>query len=205
MILFSPPRSTAWARCTTSIPTGRRAGGTAEPPAPMADDGRLALAKLMADMQHALQGLFAQLSGPAKRHRRGLVQRRLLLGLELLSKIEEQLVLPVLVDPKADPQAGRTGAVAEALREIELMRDVALLATQTARANRSISLAVLDGIAFLHFTHMNALIARADMPAVGWHRVETEARSWLLRWYDEVRIDGEIEDEDADPVGAPAS
>jgi uncharacterized membrane protein len=125
----------------------------------------------------------------------------LLLGLELLSKLEEQTVLPAIGEavPDALPEEIR-----EALREIEVMRDVALLVRRTARANRALALAVLEGLALLHFAHINELVAQLGSASVNWQHVEAEVHALLAPWHAEVRAGGDIEDENADPVGPTA-
>lgn len=157
--------------------------------------GRPALNLLLAGLQDALKALFAQRTHALGR-RRHLLQRRLLLGLELLCKIEEQVVLPAL--PAADPAWQQT--VAPALRELELLRDTAMLAVQTISANREVSLSVLEGLTALHAARVRDLIERAAVLPVDWHALESEVRALLGRWRGEVEAENEIEDEDRDPV-----
>jgi hypothetical protein len=159
-------------------------------------NGRRSLATLIGNLQQALQALFTQRE-QARGRRRNLLQRRLLLGLELLCKIEEQALLPALQD--AEPLWAP--AIVLGTREIELMRDLTQLAAQTSPANREISLAVLEGMAALHFGRIGELLAREGAHHMDWPRLEREVRGLLGRWHTEVQLDGEIEDEDRDPVG----
>jgi len=161
----------------------------------MQDAARDALAELMGGLQQSVQLLFDQRPQAPSRRRQAL-QRQLLLGLELLWKLEEQVVLPALTE--AEPTwADETAA---ATRELELLRDLAMLAAQTAPTHREVTLAVLEGLASLHFTRVHALLTRHGADSADWPRLEAEVRALLARWHGEVQ-QGEIEDEDRDPVG----
>lgn len=122
----------------------------------------------------------------------------LLQGLELLWKIEEQVLLPAL-------QAAAAGTSASAVRqaddELDLMRDLAMLAPKTKGSQREVTLAVLEGMAVLHFARVAELMDKAPAGAADWAVLEEEVRGLLGRWRSEVHGRGEIEDEDRDPVG----
>lgn len=159
---------------------------------------RRALRRLFGDLYAALQALFAQRPLAARR-RRTVVQRRLLLGLELVAKLEEQVVYPAL----AEAEPGWAADLDQAQQELELLRDLSLLTGRTTAANRDVSMAVLEGMATLHFTRVDGLLGRAGAEVAPWSAMEREVRGLLGRWQAEVRRDGEIEDEDRDPVGLP--
>jgi hypothetical protein len=168
---------------------------------------RDALQALLVGMRSALQGV-ATARRAAVRRRRGLLQRRLLLGLELLCKLEEQVLFPALgdaVDDAAPTGAGNDAAqtLATLRREIELLRDLSMLVSRTAAANRDTVVGVLEGIAELHGERVDALVAGMPAAGVPWGALEREMRSLLGRWRDEVLTEGDIEDEDRDPVGLP--
>lgn len=117
---------------------------------------------------------------------------RLLLGLELLWKLEEQLLLPAV------PHAAAGVAVADTLREIELLRDLAAAVAQAGENTRPDRLIpVLEGWAMLHFARVDALLVSAADGAA----LLAETNALLERWRSEVKKQGEIEDEDRDPVG----
>ncbi len=177
---------------------GSAAPAAGGPEAPAGAAARRALKLLFADLYAALQVLFAQRPLAARR-RRTVVHRRLLLGLELVSKLEEQVLLPALAE--AEPEWA--DEIDKAQRELELLRDVSTLSGRTTAANRDVSMAVLEGLAALHMTRIDALLRRRGADSVAWGRLEREVRGLLGRWHAEVRRDGEIEDEDRDPVGLP--
>jgi len=78
-----------------------------------------------------------------------------------------------------------------------------MLVTRTASANRDTVVSVLEGIAELHAERVDALVARMPVSGVPWGALEREMRGLLGRWHDEVLNEGDIEDEDRDPVGLP--
>ena len=159
---------------------------------------RRALRGLFHGLHVALQALFVERPLAARR-RRTAVQRRLLLGLELVSKLEEHVLYPALADAEPD----WAGVIQQAAQELELLRDVALLATRTTAVNRDVTLSVLEGLATLHFTRVDELLRRPGADGVPWPQLEHEVRGLLGRWHAEVQRSGEIEDEDQDPVGLP--
>jgi hypothetical protein len=160
---------------------------------------RQTLMAALAGLQDALMQLFLQRQQAQGRRRRAL-QRRLRLGLELFWKIEEQVLLPAVQD--AEP--GRAPLVAALMHELELMRDLSLLSVQTASNNRDISMSVLEGMATLHFTRVQEVLAAAGTTAapVDWAALDAEVQGLLGRWRSEALAEGHIEDEEADPVGA---
>jgi hypothetical protein len=161
--------------------------------------GQASLLTLMDQLRQDLRTLFTERQRASAR-RRGPLQRQLLLGLELLWKIEEQVLLPALHEASAGLPPT---AVCRATHELELMRDLALLSTKTGHQNREVTLAVLEGMVLLHFSAGAALLADAPVSAVDWPVLAHEVRALLQRWRGEVLAHGEIEDEDRDPVGLP--
>jgi hypothetical protein len=155
------------------------------------------LKALIESLHERLRVLFATRS---QARDAGAVQRQLLLGLELLWKIEEQVLLPVL-------GGAQTGVAATELRhaidELELMRDLARLSTQTNPANREAALAALEGLAMLHFARGAELLDAARADAADWPALEHEVRGLLGRWPPEVQLKGGVEYEGRDPVGLP--
>ena len=170
--------------------------GFAKADAAAGHTARRALRGLFHGLHTALQGLFVARPLAARR-RRSVVQRRLLLGLELVSKLEEQVLYPAL----ADAEPGWHSVIQHAAQELELLRDVALLATRTTAANRDVTLSVLEGLATLHFARVDDLLRRPGAGSVPWPQLEREVRGLLGRWHAEVQHSGDIEDEDRDPVG----
>jgi hypothetical protein len=156
---------------------------------------------LWAELRHAAQERFQEY-GRAQAAHRALPRRRLLLALELMWKLEEQALLPALMD--AD--AGTRDDAAELDQELNRLRDLADLVREGGLEPTSMNvvLAALDG--------MNALRAlrfeRALDSAVRTRRLDgaalaREMEAWLGRWREEVTTTGDIEDEELDPVGRP--
>lgn len=163
------------------------------------EEGRRAVSARLAGLHEDLLGLFAERKQAPRSRRRGALQRQLLLGLDLMAKIEEQVVLPALHE--AVPQ--QAAAVRQAGGELELMRDLSLLATQTHTDNREMTLAVMEGLALLHFARLLELLAGAPEDGAEWAQIDEEIDGLLGRWRREVRAQGSVEDEDRDPVGLP--
>lgn len=153
---------------------------------------------LLTRLRGVLLDLFARRRETTARQGR-LGQRRLLLGLEVLCKIEEQVLLPAVYD--VDPDAAK--ALGHAGKELDLMRDVALLVDRTVSSNRQMVLDILEGLATLHFARIDVLLQRESADAIDWAAAESQTRSLLSRWHAEVATSGDIEDEDRDPVGEP--
>jgi hypothetical protein len=167
---------------------------TARPP----DAARPGVLALLGGLRAALQALSAEHNG-ASRNRKGVVKRRLLLGHELLAKIEDQLLYPALLDaePALEP------SVRLARKEIELLRELSTLVARTAAGNREFALSVLDGMAQLHFARVDELLLDPGVQSLPWKQLERQTQALLGRWHQEVVQHGDIEDEDADPVGRP--
>jgi len=161
--------------------------------------GASALTTLLETLREDLRNLFAERKQVPQPRRRGALQRQLLLGLDLMWKIEDQVLLPALHE--ALPEAVPT--VRQVTGELELMRDLALLATQTNAENREMTLAVLEGLASLHFARVAELLAQAPPDTADWPALQHSVQGLLGRWRREVRVQGEVEDEDRDPVGLP--
>ena len=158
------------------------------------------LSSLLSGLRSALQAVAADRMGAVGR-RRGLLQRRFLLGLELLFKLEEQLLLPALTDAQDHVNADTAQSLRNARLEIELLRDLGMLVAHTASGNRDAVVGVLQGLAELHEQRVDALIASVPATSVPWQSLEREMRGQLGRWRAEVISDGDIDDEDRDPVG----
>jgi hypothetical protein len=156
------------------------------------------LATLLEGLREDLRVLFAERKQVPQPRRRSALQRQLLLGLDLMWKIEDQVLLPALHE--ALPQEA-VPAVRQVTGELELMRDLALLATQTNTENREMTLAVLEGLVTLHFVRVGALLGQAPADGADWAALEQDVQGLLGRWRREVRVQGEVEDEDRDPVG----
>jgi hypothetical protein len=130
----------------------------------------------------------------AKADRRPELERQVALGLEQLWKIEAQLLLPAL-HPR------QPGPVAQAEQDIEVLRDLALLAQGCEAPQRELCWTVLQRLAAVHFARIDDLLRAAE--GIDWAALSTEAEAWLTEWAKEIRAEGDIEDEDLDPVGLP--
>jgi hypothetical protein len=164
----------------------------------MAHEDQRALSGLLSHLRQSLEPLFAACGGDSG-SAGDLLLQRLLLGLELLWKLEEQVLMPALQSAMPEHAAD----VAEGAGELKLMRDLSLQLERSGRAERDLALAALEGLVRLHWARSDALLARATGTAVDWRALHDEVRGLLERWGDEIRAHGEIEDEDRDPVGLP--
>lgn len=165
----------------------------------MMTDTASSLAHLLEGLREDLRQLFAERKQAQQPRHRSALQRQLLLGLDLLWKIEDQVLLPAL----HEALPGSLPMVRRVTGELELMRDLALLATQTNTDNREMTLAVLEGLATLHFARVAEMLEAAPADGADWPALEEDVRGLLGRWRREVRVQGEVEDEDRDPVGLP--
>lgn len=175
----------------------RAAPGAAAP-------GQQALLERLATLRTAVaQACEQALAAPPEA--RAALARRALLCQELLIKLQEQVLLPALLEGR--PRAAV--AVALAGREADLIRDLSALwhgLSQPAPASgeqRGELLAVIDGLAALNAQRVDGLLREAAVAPLRWPALLDEVEAMLARWRDEWRRDGDIDDEDRDPVGAP--
>lgn len=159
---------------------------------------RQPLLTLLAQLQQALDARFDEYR-QTDRYRDGLGLQRLQLGVELLCKLEEQLLHPALSASRAEAWP----ALGQAMGEVDTLRDLSALLGRTPDAQRSGVLTTLESLAQLHFSVLNDLLQQADAAALPWQDLESETRALLARWRTELQQAGEIEDEDRDPVGTP--
>jgi len=150
---------------------------------------------LLQQLRLKTEAQFAALEQAHADHRSAL-QRQLALQLEQRWKIEAQLLLPALPVRQARP-------VAQAEQDIELLRDLAGLAERCGSENREFLWAVVQRLAAVHFARIDDLLFQAEAQGIDWAGLLTEAEVWLAEWAREIRGDGDIEDEDRDPVGLP--
>lgn len=156
---------------------------------------RQPLLRLLQDLQQALEAGF---DGARSRYGVGLWYQQL--GIELLCKLEEQLLHPALQRSRARFWP----ALAEAMGDIARLRALSSRIDAADAVKRPFLVAALDGLTRLHFDALRELLRDAAGSAeVDWDALEREARAMLARWRDEIREHGAIEDEDGDPVGHP--
>ncbi len=164
---------------------------------------RATLRKLMERLLHDVSILREQALDPlpqGQRRRWVGASKRWLLGLELIWKVEEQVLLPALHDASS---AGESAAVRQAHEEIEILRDLAQLAQNTTPTRRAPVLHILQGMADLHIKRVATMLEKPAATAVPWARLRRELRQLFDRWRREVMRTGDIEDEERDPVGLP--
>lgn len=149
---------------------------------------------LQASLEHKISEYAAQTGRP-----QAVAQQRLLLYMELPLKLQEQLLLPALQD--AEP--GWAAELQTLSLELKLLRDAGELLRCSAALCHELSLALLQGMARLHCARLQAVLRRPGAAAVDWPAVQQEADEMFERWAEEIRDSGDIEDEEADPVGAP--
>jgi hypothetical protein len=154
-----------------------------------------------ASLRNALRAHFRAYTRAPASHR-ALPRRRLLLALEQLWKLEEHALLPALIDADAG-----TRADADALeRELTRMREMVDRLRDDTRdpVQAVVLMAALEGVTTLRALRLERALAlaiktrRLDGP-----RLAQDMEEWLARWQAEMAATGDIEDEEADPVGRP--
>jgi hypothetical protein len=155
---------------------------------------RQPLLTLLQDLQQALEDSFetwrpGSRAGP----------QRLQLGVELLCKLEEQLLHPALKRSRGTAWP----ALTQAMGDVERLRELSSRIDGAEASHRALLVGTLEGMARLHFETLQALLRDADAAAVPWAALAHEMQSLLRRWRAEILQRGEIEDEDGDPVGQP--
>lgn len=121
------------------------------------------------------------------------------LGVELLCKLEEQLLHPALRDSR-----GYTWpALAQSMHDVTSLRALSARLADAAPLERPVVAVLLEGLVRLHVEALDRLLREADGSGLPSASLECEMRGLLKRWQAEVRRHGDIEDEDGDPVGQP--
>jgi hypothetical protein len=155
------------------------------------------LLALLAESALAVERLAA-----SERHRSSTnmqTSRRALLAIELRLKLEEQVLLPrfrALGLPAEDTVE----------KQIELLRELLAEAAQGELALQGMRLlwAAIERMSVLHFDAMAQLMLLAlAEPAFEANAAWRDAEAFRSRWRDEIAETGDIEDEEADPVGQP--
>jgi hypothetical protein len=155
---------------------------------------RRPLLGLLQDLQQALEDSFETWSPDSRAG-----PDRLQLGVELLCKLEEQLLLPALKRSRAPTWP----ALTQAMADVERLRELSSRIDEAEASQRALLVGTLEGMARLHFDALQGLLRDADAASMPWGALEREMRALLRRWRGEIRQHGDIEDEDADPVGHP--
>jgi hypothetical protein len=166
-----------------------------------ADPGRADAAELWAELRHSLDYRFDESSAGSGR-RRALAQRRLRRALELRWKLEELVLLPAL----QDSEAATRDDVRAAEKEIGLLRELSdLLADPAVPASaQSVILAVLEGVATLRSDQIERELREAMRSSrLDGEALASDIGALMQRWRAEVLANGDIEDEEVDPVGTP--
>lgn len=125
--------------------------------------------------------------------------RRALLAIELRLKLEEQVLLPRFRElglPVFDTVD----------KQIDLLRELLAEAAHGELALQSNRLlwAAIERMSTLHFDAMAQMMCLAeDDPRFDADEAWHEAEDYRARWRSEIAGSGDIEDEEADPVGQP--
>jgi hypothetical protein len=128
--------------------------------------------------------------------------KKILLALELRWKLEELVLIPALRSSTGDVE-GRTQ---EADRELSALRDMAVLAKEPLGGpeRERMLVGALEALAGLRTERVGWALSQAQRAAlVDARALGREMDQLLDRWRSEVRRTGDIEDEEADPVGQP--
>ena len=168
----------------------------------------MTLANALAVAESPLLNLLAEsalaverLAASERRRSSGNTQssRRALLAIELRLKLEEQVLLPrfrTLGVPALDSVEKQT----------DLLRELLAEATHGELALQSNRLlwAAIERMSRLHFDAVAQLMLLAeDDPRFDADEAWHEAEDFRARWRAEIAETGDIEDEEADPVGQP--
>jgi hypothetical protein len=125
--------------------------------------------------------------------------RRALLAVELRLKLEEQVLLPRFHELGLP-------ALDAAQKQTELLRELLAEAAhgELALPSNRLLWAAIERMGRLHFDAVAQLLllAQGD-PRFDADRAWREAEDYRARWRNEIAETGDIEDEEADPVGRP--
>lgn len=156
---------------------------------------------LWSELRHAAQQRFDEYTH-ALATRRSWPRRRLLLALEMMWKLEEQALIPALLDADAGTRDDAIALEQEVthLRELaDLLREDALDA-----ASASVVVAALDGMAALRALRFERSLDQAVQARhLDGAALAREMDELLARWHEEITVTGDLEDEELDPVGRP--
>ncbi len=123
--------------------------------------------------------------------------RRALLAIELRLKLEEQVLLPRLRELDLP-------ALDTVEKQIDLLRELLAEASHgelALQSNRLLWVAI-ERMCTLHFDAVAQLMLLAeDDPSFDADAAWLEAEDYRARWRDEIAAQGDIEDEEAEPVG----
>lgn len=181
------------------MPTMSYESDAAPAPAPQS-----ALCDRLATVRSSVSRGFADALA-APRTERVPLERLALQGQELVFKLQEQVLLPAVL--QAVPHAADTIMLAG--READLIRDLSALLqglpedAPASTVQRGELLAVIDGLASLNAARVDALLHSPLAAGLPWPALHSEVEGLLTRWREESRHSGGIEDEDGDPVGQP--
>lgn len=174
---------------SAATPVQRGHGGRAAP-------ARQPLLCLLEDLQQALQARFEDYDSATSRPFSlgggagpGSALRRLQLGLELLCKLEEQLLHPALSEARAFPWP----SLDQARQDVVALRDLSVLLDRAGPLQRTVVVATLEGLAQLHFNALDTMLHEADGTALPWSALERETRALLRRWQAELQRHGGIQ------------
>jgi hypothetical protein len=160
-------------------------------------DEQLALAEYMCRLHVELKQRFVELAN-VPQQRRGVSQRQVLLRLGQMWTIEAQLLLPALADDAALQQD-----LQHAMQEVEVLRDAALLIERCGLDLRALAWGITQGLAELHFAHIDGLLRCAAVSREGWRGLRDKIEASLAEREAQTPAAGDFEDEDQDPVGLP--
>lgn len=153
---------------------------------------RHSLLTLLGEFQQALNAQF-DTCRHAARYRPGLALRRLRSGVELLCRLQQELLHPAL---SASRPGGWSGwpALAQAMHGAASLRELAALGTRSGDTQQHAVVALLEGVAQLQFASLGELLGQADVATLPWAELERETLSLLTHWQAEVAR-SDVEDE----------
>ena len=138
---------------------------------------RLPVLTQLADFQRALNEQFDSCRHGA-RYRPGLALRRLRSGVELLCRVQEELLHPALSASRLEawPELGL------AMASVEALRDLASLDAVRGDAEQLALVALLEGLVQLQFVSLDELLAQTDATPMPWQALALETETALQHW-----------------------
>lgn len=138
---------------------------------------RLPLLTHLADFQRELNDEFDACRHGA-RYRPGVALRRLRSGVEMLCRLQQELLHPALGASR--PQAWP--ALVQAMESVASLRGLAGLGARAADAEQRALLALLEGLVQLQFVGLDELLAQVDVGAICWSQLAQQVGALLSDW-----------------------
>jgi len=138
---------------------------------------RLPLLRQLADFQRLLNEQFDNCRH-SERYRPGLALERLRSGVELLCRLQEELLHPALSASRREAWP----ALGQARESVDGLRKLAALGGRTSDSQQRALVALLEGLVQLQFVSLDELLAQADVAAMPWDELASATEALLQPW-----------------------